>query len=286
VPELESALRTQLVTEGMIRDLEMEFDHPSGERRTILASVQLVQLDGTDAVIATFVDITERKRSEQQVRSVASNLTSSEQVERHRIARILHDDLQQNIFAVKMQLTFLSEAIESNRFEGLQLDLKQLDEWLAKAIATTRQLSVDLSPPILQNEGLAEALIWLAAQMKEQYSLDVNVQSDDGGFSFEEDIRVLVFQSVRELLFNVVKHSGALQADVTIQQVDGKANITISDQGAGFDSDRVMKDSKVAHGLLRLRDRLYLLGCNLTIESHPNMGTKVTIEAPIKGIME
>jgi two-component system CheB/CheR fusion protein len=138
----------------------------------------------------------------------------------------------------------------------------------------------------LQDEGLAEAIIWLAAQMKEQYSLDVNVQSDDGGFSFEEDIRVLVFQSVRELLFNVVKHSGALQADVTIQQVDGKANITISDQGAGFDSDRVMKDSKVAHGLLRLRDRLYLLGCNLTIESHPNMGTKVTIEAPIKGIME
>jgi two-component system CheB/CheR fusion protein len=284
--ELESALRTQLGREGMIRDLEMEFDHPSGERRTILASVQLVQLEGTDAVIATFIDITERKRSEQQVRSVASHLTASEQIERHRIARVLHDDLQQNIFAVKMHLTFLSEALEKKDLEGLQLDLKQLDEWLAKAIATTRQLSIDLSPPILQDEGLAEAIIWLASQMKEQYNLDVSVQTNGAGASFEEDIRVLVFQSVRELLFNVVKHSETLQALVTIQQIDGKAHINVSDTGKGFDSERVMTDLKVAHGLLRMRDRLHLLGCRLLVESQPNNGTKVTIEAPIKGIID
>ncbi|HJR79018.1 MAG TPA: CheR family methyltransferase [Anaerolineales bacterium] len=284
-PEMESALKTKLGKEGMIRDLELEIDHPSGERRTILASIQPIQLDGTDAVIGTFIDITERKRLEQQVRSAASNLTSSDQVERHRLSRILHDDLQQNIFAVKMHLSFLHEALENNTLEGLQMDLKQLDEWLAKAIATTRQVSVELSPPVLQDEGLAEALIWLASQMKEQYGLDVSLQTNDRNILFEEDIRVLVFQSVRELLFNIVKHAGTLKAFVTIEQADGKAHVTVRDDGKGFDSEQVMNDWNAAHGLLRLRDRLYLLGCKLIVESQPNKGTLVKIEAPIRGIM-
>jgi PAS domain S-box-containing protein len=284
-PRVRSGLVARLEKEGMIRNLEMAIEHPSGETRNILAAVQRINLDGIDAMISTFSDITERVRSEQQVRDVASSLTASEQVERHRISRILHDDLQQNIFAVKMQLTFLSEALEKNDLTGLKLDLEQLDEWLAEAIATTRQLSVELSPPVLHGEGLTEAVIWLASQMKEQYSLDVSVHTNGVHAAFEDDIRVLVFQSIRELLFNVVKHSGTLKASLTFEQINDKAFITVSDGGLGFDSQTMIEASKAGHGLLRMRDRLMLLGCNLEVKSEPNRGTHITIEAPVKNVI-
>jgi PAS domain S-box-containing protein len=276
----------RLHEEGIIRNLELQIRHPSLGTRTILLSLQPVKVEGTGAVIATSTDITERVHAEQQVRTVASNLTASEQVERHRISRILHDELQQNIFAVKMQLTFLGEAIEKNDFEGLKLDLKQLDEWLTQAIATTRQLSVDLSPPILHGEGLAEAVVWLAAQMKEQYGLEVTVHTNGVDSAFEEDVRVLVFQSVRELLFNIVKHSNTLKADVSFEQLDGNVGITVSDSGKGFESKAIMESRKSAHGLLRMRDRLFLLGCDFKVNSEPGKGTHITIEAPVKDMMD
>ena len=145
---------------------------------------------------------------------------------------------------------------------------------------------MDLSPPILQGEGLAEAVIWLAAQMKEQYGLDVDVHTNGVNPAFEEDVRVLVFQSVRELLFNVVKHSGTLKANLTFEQMDGTAASRVSDSGKGFESEEMMGDRKTAHGLSRMRDRLFLLGCILKVKAEPNKGTYITIEAPVKDIME
>jgi len=286
-PDQQAQVVARLQKEGIIRNLELQIKHPSRRTRTILLSLQPIKFEGAEAVIATSTDITERVHSEKQVRDVASSLTASEQVERHRISRILHDDLQQNIFAVKMQLTFLGEAIEKNDLEELKLDLKQLDEWLTQAIVTTRQLSVDLSPPILHGEGLAEAVVWLAAQMKEQYGLGVTVQTNGVDSAFEEDVRVLVFQSVRELLFNIVKHSNTLKADISFAQLDGgNVGITVSDNGKGFESKAIMEGRKSAHGLLRMRDRLFLLGCNFKVNSEPGNGTHITIEAPVKDMMD
>ena len=199
-PQIRHGLIARVQKEGVIQNLQLDITLPSGEAKTILASLQNLNFGGVDALMLAFNDITERVRIEREVRSVASNLTSAEQAERTRIARVLHDDLQQNIFAVKMQLSLLRDAVDKKE-ETSKVDLAQLDEWLAEAIATTRQLSVDLSPPILQGEGLTEAVIWLGAQMKEQYDLDVTVHANDVHAVFEEDVRLLVFQTVRELLF-------------------------------------------------------------------------------------
>ena len=122
--------------------------------------------------------------------------------------------------------------------------------------------------------------------MKEQYGLEVGVHMNNVNPTFEEDVRVLIFQSVRELLFNVVKHSGTLKANLTFKQIDDEAHIIVSDVGKGFESEEMMGDRKTAHGLSRMRDRLFLLGCTLTVKSEPNKGTDVTIEAPVKDMMD
>ena len=97
-------------------------------------------------------------------------------------------------------------------------------------------------------------------------------------------MRSLLFQSVRELLFNVVKHSGTLEAHVGIERMDDQVNIIVSDKGKGFNMQEMTENR--LNGLKRMRDRLFLLGCNLIIESEPGNGTRITIEAPMVGPMD
>ncbi|HEU0297736.1 MAG TPA: CheR family methyltransferase [Anaerolineales bacterium] len=277
-PHMRPALVSRLQKDGPIRNIEMETKLRSGETRNILASLQTVMVDDQTALMLAFIDITERVRAERDIRSAATSMSMTEQMERQRISQILHDDLQQNIFAVKVQLSFLADALKKNDTQAAQTDLDQLDEWLAETIAITRQLSIDLSPPILSGEGLPEQFLWLASQMGKQYNLDVTVKPNGVNAVFAEDVRTVVFQSVRELLFNVVKHSGELKASVDLEQWDDHMSIMVSDEGKGFDPKEM--DRWAAHGLRKMRDRLLLVGCTIEIESEPDKGTRITIEAP------
>lgn len=277
-PTLRPRMIARVQKQGFVRNVEMETKLPSGEVRTILVSMQIVTVDNENALMLAFIDITEHIVAERQTRTAATSLSAAEQVERQRISQILHDELQQNIFAVKMQLSFLGEAVAKGNAEAAKVDLQQLDTWLADAIATTRQLSVDLSPPVLRGEGLTESLLWIASQMKTQYGLDVQVESNGVQATFQDDVRMVVFQSLRELLFNIVKHSGTLEAVVALEEEDGGVNILVSDEGKGFNMQEI--NELAANGLRKMRDRLFLIGGNLKIDSKPGHGTRVTIEAP------
>ena len=228
------------------------------------------------AILAT--DISERIQAEEKIRSLAAELTLAEQEERHRISQVLHDDLQQRLFAIKAQLSFLKDinlSVDSHR------ELAQLQESLSESIAITRNLSIDLSPIILHGEGLTEAIIWLSFRMKEQYGLHVDLEEKGGKFVVDTHMRMLLFQAIRELLFNVVKHAGVSQAKVTLEQAQ-RQSITVIDDGRGFDTEAVLKDLQMAHGLLLIQERLHLLGCSLQLVSKPGAGTRITIELPIE----
>ena len=160
-------------------------------------------------------------------------------------------------------------------------ELKQIQRWLSDAIGITRSLSVDLSPVILQGEGLAEAIIWLSAQMKDRHGLQVQIDAKDNLNQLDSHMRMLLFQTIRELLFNVVKHAGTSRAQIVLEQNDQRARITISDEGKGFDVTIVMSDPTTAHGLLVVQDRLSLMGCSMEITSEAGKGTQVIIETPL-----
>jgi two-component system CheB/CheR fusion protein len=271
---------TRIKAHGRIENYEMELRQPSGAIRNVLASIQYINLDNSDAFITTFIDITERVAAEQQIRSLATELTAAEQAERHRLAQILHDDLQQRLFAIQMHLSFVKDAYDKNDLHAFAADFPQMEGWLAEIIRVTRQLSVDLSPPILHGEGLVEAMIWLAAQMDEQYGLKVDIQSSGTPAELDERVRVLVFYALRESLFNIVKHARVWEATVRFEHSDSGLRVVVRDQGVGFDSEAVMNDPRSAHGLLIVRHRLNLLGCSLEVNSQTGKGTEVIVEVP------
>ncbi|MGE5776665.1 MAG: PAS domain S-box protein [Chloroflexota bacterium] len=263
-----------------------KFNLQSRQGKQIPVQLSLFQLtSGKDnkvfgvAVIAT--DMSERVQAEAKIRSLASKLTLVEQEERHRISQVLHDDLQQRLFAVKAQLSFLTDIPEKDQISpAVYSDLEQIQEALSETIAITRNLSIDLNPVVLHGEGLAEAMSWLAFRMQEQYGLQIELEARESFTQLDHHMRMLLFQSVRELLFNVVKHAGILEAKVTLESVDDHGSITVSDKGKGFDAEAVMKDVKTAHGLLIVQDRLSLLGCSMQVISKPEAGTQIVIRLP------
>ena len=254
-----------------------------GECRPVQLSVyQLTTDDEVNGIAILATDISERIEAEEKIRLLASKLTLAEQGERHRISQVLHDDLQQRLFAIKAQILSLRQASAADTVSTeMQMTFDQLQSWLSEAIGITRNLSIDLSPAVLKGDGLSEAITWLASQMKEQYGLNLDIETKDDLGRMDEHMRVMLFQAVRELLFNVVKHSGISQANVVLERSDGLGLIKISDSGRGFDADTIMNDPKSAHGLMIIQDRLSVLGGKMHVVSKPHNGTQVILEIPM-----
>lgn len=297
--------------------MEYRMKRHDGEYRWLLDSGIPLYGPGDEftGYIGSCIDFTERKRAEQvlreseeqlqslnetlerkvreqtaEVRQLASDLTKAEQRERHRIAHILHEDLQQRIYAIQMQVEYLFDGLESIDVV-LQGDIDKVRKQLNEVVLITRHLSVDLSPPILRDEGLTQAIEWLASQIQQQHGLRIEIQAN-GSFAIpDEDLQMLLFRSVRELLFNVVKHSGVNRAVVALQQENGDLCIQVRDTGRGFDvaalassiNDDVEDDDLHyrSFGLPTLRHRLSLFGGRMEIQSEPGAGTIVSITVPV-----
>src|SRR5436190_2795657 len=273
-----------------------------GERKDrstfpIEVSLNHVATDSGGRAFAFVTDITERQRAAaalsertseleyrtMQLSRMASDLTLAEQNAREQIARTLHDGLQQLLVIVSLNLQQQAKR-DSEGGVAPSEALEQAKHHLDEAIAAARSLNFELFPPVLQHSGLPAALTWLAHWTQTKYSLKVVVSADPRADSARKDVRTLIFESVRELLFNAVKHARVdrVALDLTLD-ADERLCITVSDAGIGFDPaalDNRLKDAEVGWGLFSVRERVTLLGGRLDIESAPGRGTRFRLVAP------
>lgn len=218
----------------------------------------------------------------ERIRRLAAEVVMAEQRERERIAQRLHDDLQQRLYAVQMRIPLLRQAHANDKPERVRQGFADLEHWMAGAVRLTRQITIDLSPPVLKGEGLPEALDWLVDQMAEMHDLEVIVKGSAKSDPDSRKLRILLFQSVRELLFNVVKHAGVKHALVLLAEDEGQLRIEVIDDGVGFDPGEIeiSAPSLENFGLAEIRERLALVDGSLAIDSKPGTGTRVTIRVP------
>jgi len=215
-----------------------------------------------------------------QLRALAAQLTEAEQKERQRIAMILHDDLQQLLVATRFQIGILRkhlpEAIHRER-------LSKLDMLLEDSLNATRSLTIDLSPPILQQGNMAQVLKWLAQWFSDKHGLSVDVKADEEAQPRSQEVRVMLFNVVREMLFNVVKHGKTDRASLELSSTrNDQVRVVISDAGVGFDPSQPRNESNVGTGLglFSIKERLDWIGGTFEIKSAPGQGTRATIIAP------
>ena len=296
-PELEEDAATVL---RLLAPIEREVQDESGAWHLTRLLPYRSTDDHIQGIVITFVDITRRKKAEEgilqltktleqrvtertrQVHRLTTSLVRAEQRERRRLSALLHDDLQQMLFAAQLKVRMAREEAPAGRPGEADLQLQQAEKLLAKGIRATRLLSVDLNPPILTNEGMHAILGWLQGQMRDLHNLDVRIESGKEIQIDDPDVRVLLFQIFRELLFNIAKHSGVDSAVVTLGEADGALQFSIADQGRGFDVASVMNHHpmRTSTGLTNASERIGLLGGRMHIESQPGLGTSITVQIP------
>ena len=253
--------------------------------------------------IAFVTDITERRRAAAalqertaalehrtaQLSRLASDLTLAEHHAREQLASTLHDGLQQVLLVAAVNL---DHQLKRDAQRGVAADelVVAARSSLDEAIAAARSLSVELYPPVLLSAGLAAALTWLADQTRRKYGLDVRVSADPRANSDRKDIRTLLFESVRELLVNAVKHARTDRISVSLAlDADDALCITVADQGIGFDPAAIVdavNSGRVGWGLFSIRERLTLLGGRFEIQSAPGQGTVFRLIAPRGAVPE
>jgi PAS domain S-box-containing protein len=215
-----------------------------------------------------------------QLQALALKLTQAEHRERRRLARVLHDHLQQLLVGARMHLGIMGKEVRGRKLGDTIADV---DELLDEALAASRSLTVELSPPILHTTSLAAALEWLGAETKAKHGLTVAVDANPEAEPDDEDMRLLLFEAVRELLFNVVKHAGANAARVEMARIDDGVRIAVSDDGGGFQPAGADNedDSGSGLGLFSISERLGLLGGRLEVESAVGRGVVATLSVPM-----
>lgn len=222
-----------------------------------------------------------------QVQQLASEITLAESRERGRIARLLHDDLQQQLHVLQLQLHELRALAHDGDLDAFDDAFGETARALRMGSATTRNLTTELSPVVLQDVDFAAALRWLGERFGDQHGLDVHVHAPRT-FAFEhEALRGLVFSLVRECLFNVVKHAGVDHADVFLRNTDNRLEIEVSDQGRGFDPRAAGGgvDAATGFGLRSAHERLQLFGGSLRVDAEAGRGTRVTVSLPTAALL-
>jgi two-component system CheB/CheR fusion protein len=210
-----------------------------------------------------------------QLRNLAAELAMAEQRERHRLAVVLHDQLQQLLFSIQMRVQSL---VKNSSGKAVVPGIDTVNMLLGKAIASTRNLSLELSPPVLAGEGLDQALQWLTFHMSDLHQLDVRFEARAEDPDVDEAMRVLLFQVVRELLASAGGSSREEHVVVTLEDDPGHVKIYV--EGVDLGLGRQPASGGSAAALERLRKRLYFVGGQVEEQSQPGQAPRITITAP------
>jgi signal transduction histidine kinase len=215
-----------------------------------------------------------------RLRSLASALALAEVRERRALAQDLHDDLGQLLAMAKLKMSSIEKLKVS---KTMRPALDECARALDQANRKLRAMAFQLSPPMLDELGLASAMEWMADEVQQMYQLEVHTTYDETPKPLEPAVRATLFRAVRELLINVAKHAHVGKATVNITRAnDHMLSVTVSDDGTGFDPAPLLSDNSSANfGLISVRERLTLLGGQVSIHSMPGEGTSVHLQVPL-----
>lgn len=232
-------------------------------------------------------EIDERKRIEQAIldhqsklQTMAFELSMAEERERDRIAGELHDHVGQRLILTKMKLDSLASRLSA---EQLERDTDEVIGLIGQTIQDIRSLTFQIRPPLLASAGLEATVQWLGEELKGDYGLQMELIDDNRRKPLQYEIRSTVFQAVRELLLNVVKHAGTGFVQVRMEREADLFAITIRDNGKGFDATEISKRASKTggFGLFNIQQKIEYLGGAITIDSRPGAGTVATVKVPL-----
>ncbi len=279
----------KVLEEGTVRDEECVFF--GKEKSTYFGEFSSSAIKNNSGEPLGFIiitkDITVRKDAEnaikvyqENLRSMTSELNLAVEKERRRIAVDLHDHLGQSLAMARIKLSGMkNEPLPEKTIE----DIVETEKYVIDAIKNSRTLTYELSPPVLFELGLAAAINWKLEQLNSKYQLETNLEVEDEVPELNEDLLILMFRAVGELLNNIVKHANATTVSVRMNFKGKFLNISVSDNGKGFETKGVDTkfNKKAGIGLFSIRERLEYFDGKMYIDSALEKGSRVYLSVPV-----
>jgi PAS domain S-box-containing protein len=280
---LAKGIRAKLLRgEPVVQPYEQKLITKEGTEAILKLTTTMVGVDGKPVGFQHIArDVTQEKRMQESLRFYLGQITMAQEEERKRIARELHDETIQALVVLARQLEDIISVSSDLSFDKRRL-LENLRKQADDIMADVRRLSQDLRPPALDRLGLVPALEWLASDIGKRSGINVEVRIHGVSRRFSSEVELVLFRVAQEALRNVWRHAQATRADIIVEFGDRKIRITIKDNGRGFDLPETTGDlvKQGRLGLAGMQERIQLVRGNLRIESEPNEGTIVMIEAP------
>jgi PAS domain S-box-containing protein len=269
--------RNLLVGKEVEQPYEQRVIKKNGAEAILMLTTSLLGDEKAPIFLHIARDITDERKLRENLRLYANQISKAHEEERRRIARELHDDTIQTMVAISRRLdNFISE--NSTIPKEMLKPLEELQRDIDESLIRIRRFVQDLRPPTLEYLGLLPALKELVAQFQDQSGIEVSLKVEGSEWHFAPEEGLLIYRIVQEAIRNVWKHSGATEAEISIKFEGGKAAVTVSDNGKGFE---VKGDSELLEagklGLMGMKERAHLLGGSLRIISEPNRGTTVIL---------
>ena len=245
--------------------------HDGEYRKVVTTGVPRYNVDGSFAgYIGTAVDITERKLAEEVLSTVSQKLIEAHEEERTRIARELHDDINQRLAVLSVRLGYLTQSAPASA-AAVEQEIGELRQEIVDLVSDTQALSHDLHPPKLELLGLEEAAAGFCEELANRHGLTIDVHFENVPKELPREISLCFYRVLQEALQNVIKHSAARHADVSLNSQIDTLNLTVKDSGAGFHLHEAMRGPGL--GMTSMKERLKVIGGQLSIHSQPGHGT-------------
>jgi PAS domain S-box-containing protein len=292
-------LRTELIKtvmdKGAVYDVEAQFLSWGGTTRDILISMVKITLNGESCILVIGVDITERKRMEQQISENAATQTSllgqlmnAQEAERKRLSMEIHDGPLQSLGVSLLAVDRAVRRRQRQEHEMVDHELDYLRSTLSDTVEEVRAILADLSLEVLGSYGIDAALRTHVERFSEATGLLVKLDTASHD-KLPSDLELLLYRLAQEGLANVRKHAHAQHVSVDLLEQDGEMLLIISDDGRGFDVESTMSAHRDGEGLglKSMRQRVQAAGGDLSIESAPAVGkgTTLTFRSPVNGAL-
>jgi len=277
-------IRRQLIEkEPVAQPYEQHLIRKDGTEAILMLTTSLITDDGKVTGFQHIArDITEEKRMQENLRYYLKEITRAQEEERKRIARELHDDTNQVLYALSRQVdNFLRGNVHLAPNDVAFL--RELRQKLNEALEGVRRFTQALRPPMLDDLGLLPAVRWLVDEVQKFMETEIDLKVSGAGRRFPSEAELTLFRAIQEALRNVWRHAQASKADVAIEFFESKIRVSITDNGKGFEPLERMESLPRAGklGLAGIEERVHLLGGSLKVQSEPGKGTTLIVEAPI-----
>ena len=259
-----------------------------GEEFPIEASISQSGASGKRHYTVILRDITRRKQfedalkaSQRELRELSARVLEAREEEKAHIARELHDELGQLLTALKMDLGWLRERLPAD--PELASRAAEMGALLDRTVGSTRRISADLRPLMLDDLGLADAAAWLVEDFAKRSGVACRIDVSEDVQGVSKAVATAVYRAVQESLTNIARHSGAKNAWVVLGATDGLVHVEIEDDGRGIASEDLAKSRSL--GLKGMRERIAFLGGSLDIGRAPRGGTRLKLTVPLRGLV-